>query len=108
MNATTNRIYVVNVLDNTVSVIDSSTNTVLGSPIPVGKSAQDVALAGIVVNTTTNRVYVANGLDGTVSVIDDSANTVLGSPLPVGKIPREIEVNSTTNRLYVANYAEAP
>jgi YVTN family beta-propeller protein len=78
----------------------------LGSPIPVGKSAQDAALEGIAVNTTTNRLYVVNGLDSTVTIIDGSTNTVLGSPIPVGHIPREVGVNPTTNRLYVANYLD--
>ena len=97
---------VANVGDKTMSVIDGSTNTVLGKPIPVGKGTQDGALVGMAVNPTTNRLYVVNGLDSTVSVIDGSTNAVLGSPIPVGGIAREIGVNPVTNRLYVANYAD--
>src|SRR5450432_1355673 len=55
VNASTNRIYVANYDDQTVSVIDGSTNIVLGSPIPLGKDNAPDALA---VNATTNRVYV--------------------------------------------------
>src|SRR5579859_6788980 len=54
VNAMTNRIYVGNYDDNTVSVIDGSTNTVMGSPIRIG----DNILDAIAVNPTTNRVYV--------------------------------------------------
>ena len=54
MNPTTNRIYVCNYGDKTVSVLDGSTNTVLAT-VPVGDGP-----AGIAVNPATNRVYVSN------------------------------------------------
>ena len=63
MNPTTNRVYVCNQDDGTVSVLDGSTNTVLAT-VPVGTEPD-----GIAVNPTTNRVYVANFGDDTVSVI---------------------------------------
>ena len=98
VNSTTNRIYVVNTIDDTMSVIDGSTNTVLGSPIPVGPDPLAVA-----VNATTNRVYVADWGADTVSVIDGSTNTVLSDPIKVGHNPAGIAVNVTTNRVYVVN-----
>ena len=36
--------YITNANDNTVSVIDTATNTVVGSPIPVGSSPYGVAV----------------------------------------------------------------
>nr|WP_231862559.1 hypothetical protein [Mycobacterium canetti] len=47
-----------------MSVIDTATNTVTGSPIPVG-----VGPVGVAVNPVTGEVYVTNSLDDTVSVI---------------------------------------
>jgi YVTN family beta-propeller protein len=59
--------------DDTVSVIDGSTDTVL-TTIPVGDGPW-----GVVVNTNTNRIYVANYLEDTVTVISD-----IPPPPPVG------------------------
>src|SRR6516162_2325563 len=74
--------YIMNQLDNTVSVIDTATNTVVGSPIPVGRSP-----FGVAVTPDGSKVYVANSLSGTVSVIDTATNTVVGSPIAVGNFP---------------------
>jgi YVTN family beta-propeller protein len=98
VNPTTNRIYVANRDSNTVSVIDATTNTVVGSPIAVGTAPH-----ALVVNPATNRIYVANTNSNTVSVIDGSTNTVIGSPIAVGLAPYGIAVNPTTNRIYVTN-----
>jgi YVTN family beta-propeller protein len=63
VNSSTNRVYVANYGDNTVSVIDGSTNAVVAT-VGVGTSP-----IGVGVNSSTNRVYVANNGDNTVSVI---------------------------------------
>ncbi len=89
VNPTTNRVYVTNDGDNTVSVLDGSTNSVIAT-VPVGLCPQQVA-----VNPTTNRVYVSNAYDNTVSVIDGNANKVL-STVTVGNYPYGVAVNPTT------------
>jgi YVTN family beta-propeller protein len=71
----------------TVSVIDTTTNTVFGSPIPVG-----VAPLGVAITTDGTRAYVINDNDNTVSVIDTTTNTVLGSPIAVGAAPSGIAI----------------
>ena len=92
MNPATDRIYVANRHDGTVSVIDGASNTVIAT-IPVGERP-----FAIVVNPTTDRVYVANRNDGTVSVI---------ATVRVGAFPLGVGVNSSTNRVYVwANLQE--
>jgi len=68
----TNRIYVTNTNDNTVSVINGTTGKVIGKPIPVGKDP-----TGIGVNRFTNTIYVANTGDNSVSVIDGAGNKVV-------------------------------
>ena len=56
-------VYVTNRADGTLSVIDSATNTVAGSPITVGFQPFGVAVA------PNGDIYVANGDAGTVSVL---------------------------------------
>jgi YVTN family beta-propeller protein len=71
INATGTRLYVLN-QTGSVSVIDTATNTVVGQPIAVGASPQDIAIS-----PDGKRVYVANGGANTVSVIDtDSARMI--------------------------------
>jgi YVTN family beta-propeller protein len=68
--------YVTNQSDNTVSVIDTSTNTVV-TTIPIGGCPGTCpSPAGLAVTPDGSRVYVANHGNGTVSVIATSANTV--------------------------------
>lgn len=62
--------YVANATDNTVSVIDTSTNAVTAT-IPVGNFP-----TGVVFSPDGARAYVTNQSDGTVSVIDTASNTV--------------------------------
>lgn len=96
VNPVTNRIYVVNELDNNLYVIEGATNTVI-AVIAVGGLPVDVA-----VNPVTNRIFVANESDDTVSVIDGVNNTVITS-ISVDSAPAAVAVNSSTNRIYVAN-----
>jgi YVTN family beta-propeller protein len=64
-----------------VSVIDTMTNTVVGSPIPVGSDPY-----GIAITPDGSKVYVTNEADNTVSVIDTATNMVV-AVLPVGGAP---------------------
>ena len=75
------RAYVTNRRRDTVSVIDTATNTVIGTPIPVGNSP-----VGVAVTPDGTRAYVTNQLDDTVSVIDTATNTVIAT-IPVGSRP---------------------
>ncbi len=84
---------------NTVSVVDTATNTVMGSPIPVGSHPW-----GVAVSPAGTRVYVANFGSGSVSVIDTATNTVVGSPISVGNMPYGVAVNPAGTRVYVSNY----
>jgi YVTN family beta-propeller protein len=74
--------YITNAFSNTVSVIDTATNTVVGSPITVGNLPEGVALT-----PDGSKVYVANANSGTVTVIATATNTVVGSPISVGSGP---------------------
>jgi YVTN family beta-propeller protein len=111
----THTIYLNNMGDGTVSVIDANTCNVsdrsgcapLAAPIPVGGGNAELA-----VNRTTHTVYVANGADNTVSVIDArSCNATVQTgcsqtpaSVAVGENPRRVGVDPSTNTIYVSNY----
>ncbi|MEO3761491.1 beta-propeller fold lactonase family protein, partial [Mycobacterium sp. B14F4] len=97
-------LYVTNRTSGTVSVINTATNQVVGSPIKVGTQPESITI-----NTDGTRVYVANFFSSTVSVIDTDAtsanfNKVIAT-IPVGANPRGIAFAQTVNgpRLYVVN-----
>ena len=69
--------YVSNTGDDTVSVIDTTTNTVVGNPIPVGDGPSRIAY-----DNATKSMYVIQS-DRSVSVIDTTTNIVVKS-IPVG------------------------
>ncbi len=103
VNPTTNRIYVTNFRNDTISVINGTTNKIDDS-ISIDGSGFKSAPYGIAVNPTTGNVYVANYEDNTTSVIDGKTNTVIANNTPVGINPQSIDVNPTTGNVYVANF----
>ena len=81
-----------------MSVIDTATNTVIGSPIPVGGSPY-----GVAVTPDGSKVYVTNDLSNTVSVIDTTTNTVIGTPIRVDVNPFGVAVTPDGSKVYVTN-----
>ncbi len=88
--------YITNQGDSTVSVIDTSSNTVTDT-ITVGTLPD-----GVAVTPDGSRVYVANWFSNTVSVIDTSTNTVTDT-IAVGSGPYGVAVTPDGSRFYVAN-----
>ena len=70
--ALANFAYVTNAGNGTVSVIDTSTNQVVGAPITV-----DTAPSAIAITPNGNFAYVTNNGSNSVSVIDTSTNSVV-------------------------------
>ena len=81
--------YVTNQNANTVSVIDTATNAVVGSAIPVGSVP-----IGIAITPDGTKAYVTNANANTVSVINTATNAVVGSAIPVGSAPTGIAICS--------------
>jgi YVTN family beta-propeller protein len=96
VNPSTSKVYVVNEFSNTVSVIDTNTDTVK-STISLGNFPY-----GIDINPLNNRIYITNRGSNTVSVLDGSVDTKLDD-INVGKSPVGIAVNPTANWIYVTN-----
>ena len=69
-----------------MTVIDTTTNMVLGPPIPVGTQP-----LGVGVDPTVHRAYVANSLGNTVTVIDTQSNMAVGTIL-VGMSPAGVGI----------------
>jgi YVTN family beta-propeller protein len=95
VNASSNKIYVVNQSGNSVTVIDGVTD--LTTTVATG--SYPMALA---VNSVTNQIYVVNGNDNSMTVIDGASNRTI--TVSAGAAPVAIAVNAVTNRIYVANF----
>jgi YVTN family beta-propeller protein len=85
-------------IEEVSSVINTATNTVVGSPISVGAGPR-----GIAYDPVNGRMYVANSASNTVSVISTATNTVVGSPISVDSNPLGIAYDPVNGRMYVAN-----
>jgi len=88
--------YVTNFSSNTVSVIDTATNTVVAT-VPVGTNPE-----GVAITPDGTRAYVANNGSGTVSLIDTASNTVVAT-VQVGTNPEGVAITPDGTRAYVAN-----
>ena len=88
--------YVTNAHDNTVSVIDTTTASVIAT-VPVGSSPSAVAV------TPNGRfVYVTNQLGNTISVISAASNTVVAT-IPVQSFPSSIAITPNGAFAYVTS-----
>jgi YVTN family beta-propeller protein len=105
VNPVTNTIYVTNLADATVSVIDGSSDTV-SAVVTVGFSSQ-VNRTSIAVNPVTNKIYLPNSCSNTVSVIDGTDNSVTTITTGIGTDPNAVAINPVTNKIYVTNLADA-
>jgi YVTN family beta-propeller protein len=94
VNPKTNKAYVVNSSDGTVTVMDGSANFT----ITVRVGSEPMAIA---VNPVTNKIYVGNSASGTVSVIDGATDAVTAT-VKVGALPYVVAANPTTNKIYVS------
>lgn len=92
--------YVASESTGTVAVIDTATDTVVGTPVRVGSLPVAVAFT-----PDGSRALVANNGDSTVSVIDTATSTVLGSPVAVGGNPLDIVVSGDGANAYVTSGA---
>jgi YVTN family beta-propeller protein len=100
-NFINDKVYVSNSRSSTVSVIDSSTNTLIND-IPVGSFPYE-----ILYNTYDGNMYVSNLNSHSISVIDSRTDTIkktisesLSNPLLVF----DMKVDSSTGYIYMSGY----
>jgi YVTN family beta-propeller protein len=89
--------YIANHGGSNVSVIDTASNTVIGT-VPVG-----IHPYGVAVNPAGTLAYVTNEGSNTVSVINTRTNIVVAT-IPVGVTPEGVAVNPAGTLVYVANW----
>src|SRR4029079_2262063 len=94
LSADNSRIWVVNPDDDSVSVIDPSTDAVIGN-FKVGDEPQSVAL------DLNGNAYVANAASSNVTILNPTG-TVLGT-LTTGAEPWKIVASPNGQRVFVAN-----
>ena len=100
--------YVTNQFSNSVSVIDTSTNTVVTTIALCGDCS--LKPAGLAVTPDGSRVYVANQGNGTVSVITTSTNTVsatIAIPCDCLSTPTGVAITPDGTRAYVTDTSQA-
>jgi YVTN family beta-propeller protein/probable HAF family extracellular repeat protein len=93
-------LYVANAASNTVSVVDSATNQVVGAAINLG---QTYPLA-VAFTPNGKHAYVVNAVSNSVSVIATSTSSLVGSPIPVGPLPDGISITPDGKKAYVENW----
>ena len=96
VNPDGSRVYVANNGSDTVSVIDTATGQVTGSPITVG-----VNPFGVAVSPDGSRVYATNDSSDSVSVIDTATDQVTASIIESD--PLGVAVSPDGSRVYVSN-----
>ena len=104
-------IYLADGYNNRVQVIDTSTQTVVGS-IPLGPALYSGNPGGIALSPDGKWLYVTTTDDATISVIDTTTRSVVGAPIVVGvsrmvastiSWPTAIAVSPNGSRIYVAD-----
>jgi YVTN family beta-propeller protein len=103
------RVYVSNFYDDSVAVIDATTETV-AAVVHIGADPASVNIqnpVGIAVNPAGTRVYVANQQGGTVSVIDTSTNGIVATINDVGSWPTGVGVTPSGDKVLVTAYHAA-
>ena len=90
--------YVTNNQDNTVSIIDTASTSVV-TTLPVGSGP-----AGVAVTLNGRFAYVANQLSNSVSVISAASNTIVAT-IPVASFPREVAITPDGAFAYVTGSA---
>ena len=99
VNPAGTRVYVANAVSETVSVIDTSTNTVIAVIAGFGSTPYN-----LVVSPDGARLYVAVNQGGFLSVVDTATNTISGNG-PAGRWPFGIALNPAGTRAYITNLA---
>ncbi len=95
-NTLNNLVYVANLVDNTVSVIDAESNSLIAaSPLPTGNGP-----IGLGVNPANGEVYVCNSASNSVSIYD-AAHVLVSTINNVGQRPVSATYHPANGFMYV-------
>jgi YVTN family beta-propeller protein len=101
------RAYVGNLGNGTVSVVDTTTNAVVGS-IAAGTFGSGRGVNAVALDAQRDLLFISNSQDNTLTMVDiapESGNTVL-KVIPVGAQAGQIDVDSEVGKAYVLNYGD--
>src|SRR5213075_788778 len=101
INPVTRKLYVANMGDETVSVIDLSTNAVIKNEVVNSQQPQRVAVDPII-----NRVYVAGYGNFLVDRIDGNTDTNIGYLSVNCSYPNDVAVNPTNRDLFMPCWSD--
>jgi uncharacterized repeat protein (TIGR01451 family) len=93
--------YVTNSGDNTISVIDTATYTVIAT-IALGIPIEAIGPIAVAITPAGTKAYVANYGNGTVSVINTTTQTVIAT-VSVGVVPSAVAITLDGTKAYVVN-----
>jgi len=94
-----NKLYVINIEDKTVSVIDVTNDKVIGSPIALRGYFSHAAAAHFAEAVVGNVLFVSDAWANTIWAIDTKTDKVIGKPIEVQARPEALAVSSS--KLYV-------
>ncbi|HEY7255425.1 MAG TPA: PKD domain-containing protein [Solirubrobacterales bacterium] len=89
--------WVVNQAGDSVSVIDTKTQTVVAGAVAVGEAPR-----GIAITPNGGRAYVTDSGDDTVTVLNTATFAPVGDPIPVGEEPDGIAISPDGGTAFVA------
>jgi predicted alpha-1,2-mannosidase len=89
--------YVSNYSDNTVTPVDTTTDTA-GPPIPVGSGPDGMTVVG-------GDLFVANNNSNNVTVIGTSTNVVIKT-IPVGSVAADVAATPDGKTVWVSNFGD--
>jgi YVTN family beta-propeller protein len=96
-NTSGSKAYITNNSLNSVTVVDTSTDSVIGSPISVGSGPYGIVRAG-------NEIFVGNSTGGSVSVISAISDTLVDTISPlVGANPYGVSTNNDESKVFVSS-----
>jgi YVTN family beta-propeller protein len=104
VNPLSNKIYVTDIVTDTVTVIDGETNEI-SAKIPVGKKPTGLAIDIPDKKGENNRLYVANYDSDSVSVIDTVTNELTNIITLVGDSPVGIYQQQVISKQYSVKYS---
>ncbi len=95
VNSTTNEIYVTSSANNSLAVIDGTTDTV-SRVVPIGLDPR-----GVAVDPATGKIYVACYGSDALTVFDEGSGSI--SSVSVGPSPLAVAVDQTADKIYIVN-----
>lgn len=102
LNQVTNKLYVTDPVENTVTAVDLSQDAYPSKVIPVGQMPRSSYI-----NTVTNKIYVSLSGENRIAVLD-GATDLLETTIDLGSrkgFPLLISINEKKNEIYVADYS---